>query len=299
MANARRALARAEVALRHDTAEADRQIASCLEIDRSNLLVWRDWLKILEFRGDTQGMVEVLGKLPATYPSSTDAELWEYVGLAFQAKNDLASAATALRRAVALQPSSPTNVYRLARVEQRLGETRLAAEHRRRSTVVRETIGKLTPTYLDYMDLVASKTATTIGGRNAAVPDFPSSSTRSVSSVTPRNGKKSPRDREDHLRHAWCGSASPDQREALARIFLDLKARKTITYRSGRREVLAWISKFRSPWNVSVRIQKLDIHGVWPRRLRLGSHPSLPSLPSVRDLFAPGRTSLEIPSTRS
>jgi tetratricopeptide (TPR) repeat protein len=166
--NARRALARAEVALRRDS-EADRQIATCLEADRSNLLVWRDWLKILEFRGDSPRMVEVLAKLPANYQASTDAELWEYIGLARQANNDLAGAAEALRRAVALQPASPTNVYRLARVEQRLGESKLAAEHRRRSNTVRETLGKVTAAYLEYMDLAASKSATTTERRNAAV----------------------------------------------------------------------------------------------------------------------------------
>ena len=33
------------------------------------------------------------------------------------------------------------------------------------------------------------------------------------------------------------------------------------------------------------------------RRFRLGSRSSLPSFPSVQGLFAPGRISLEIPST--
>jgi hypothetical protein len=37
----------------------------------------------------------------------------------------------------------------------------------------------------------------------------------------------------------------------------------------------------------------------WLRRLGLGSRTSLPSFPSVRGLFAPGRISLEIPSPSS
>jgi tetratricopeptide (TPR) repeat protein len=164
--DARRALARAELALRHDE-EADREIARCLQAEPGNFLVWRDWVRMLEIRGDNTAMAAALDRLPRKRQVCKDAEFWEYLGLARQAKGDLAGAAEALRRAVELKPYSPTSVYRLATVEQRMGEVKLAAEHRKRSTVIRESLDKLTNAYLDYMDLMDAKSSTTTERRNA------------------------------------------------------------------------------------------------------------------------------------
>ncbi len=50
-----------------------------------------------------------------------------------------------------------------------------------------------------------------------------------------------------------------------------------------------------SPWDVFLLIECSD-NAATGRCFRLGSHASFPSFPSVQGLFAPARTSLEIPS---
>jgi tetratricopeptide (TPR) repeat protein len=150
---ARRALASAEMELGRE-AEAKREIQACLKARPGDLRVWRDWLALLGKQGDRDALLAAVGQLPKA--ADGDPECWKFRGLAREKMGDFKGATEAYRRAIKLRADDETGLFRLAIVEQRLGERDRADAHRKRSQELREAHQQLRKAYDDYLDCTAS-----------------------------------------------------------------------------------------------------------------------------------------------
>ena len=72
-----RALARAELALGHRE-EADHHFEACLKGDPENPRVWRDYLNMLNDRGDFDALKSALGEVP--HAAEGDPDIWKLRG---------------------------------------------------------------------------------------------------------------------------------------------------------------------------------------------------------------------------
>jgi tetratricopeptide (TPR) repeat protein len=146
---ARRALALEEQLAGHEAA-ADRNMAACVAANPDDPAGWRTHLQILHHRGDREGMIAVLPRLPAS--ADGDAEVWKYRGLAREWVGDLAGALDAYGLAARLNPYEPEYLYKLATVEQRLGLLEPASEHARRSHQLRDALLRLREAFLAFLE---------------------------------------------------------------------------------------------------------------------------------------------------
>jgi tetratricopeptide (TPR) repeat protein len=151
--DARVALAKAEMA-RGNTAEATRQIQICLAARPQDLRGWRNWLLILSKGGDQAGLAAALKQLPEG--ADADAEIWTIRGLACERAGDWQGAADAYRQAVRLRPWADEAYYKLAIVEERLGEPTAAAADRQRQQALRGAREQLRQAYDAYVDATQS-----------------------------------------------------------------------------------------------------------------------------------------------
>jgi tetratricopeptide (TPR) repeat protein len=152
---ARRALAKAEQALGRP-AEATAQIQACLAARPDDLEVWRDWLAILQERGDTAALAEAVARLPKPASGDYDAPTWEAIGRVREAAGDHPGAAEAYRKAVLGQPHDADYHYRLALVEARLGNRDEARDHLDRSKVLRQARTDLVDAVIAYREALAT-----------------------------------------------------------------------------------------------------------------------------------------------
>jgi len=127
--NARRALARQAQTLGL-TEEADENIKICLKNNPKDPLVWRDWLAILQARGDFQALAVALADAPPE--ADSDAETWAEKALVRTHLGDLEGAAEAYRQAIARRGFEPNYYYRLSLLEQQSGHAEDAKSHRAR-----------------------------------------------------------------------------------------------------------------------------------------------------------------------
>jgi Flp pilus assembly protein TadD len=157
--DARRALARTEAALGNEV-EATRQMRTCLSQRPTDLTVWRDWLGILHNRNDMAALSAELARVPAHL--KTDAAIQELEGIVRQSAGDLAGALEAFRAAASSRPDDGEFLYRLGRVEGRLGRAQAARDHLARSKVLRDARTELRDALDDFV-------AATTPGRTAPV----------------------------------------------------------------------------------------------------------------------------------
>lgn len=156
---ARRALARAEQAVGRE-AEATATIEQCLKERPADLKVWRDWLTILQDRGDAPGLAAAVRQLPADHPDEYDPAVWEAIGRVREAEGDVQAAADAYRKAVQGRPRDEDFHYRLALVEARLGNREQAHEHLERSKELRKSRTELVDAVIAYREALAVAPAT-------------------------------------------------------------------------------------------------------------------------------------------
>lgn len=151
---ARRALARAEQAIGRE-AEATAVIARCLKERPDDLKTWRDWLKILQDRGDAPGLASAVAQLPGALSDEYDPETWEAIGRVREAEGDITAAAEAYRKAVLGKSHDEDFHYRLALVEARLGNRDEARDHLERSKVLRKARTDLVDAVIAYREALA------------------------------------------------------------------------------------------------------------------------------------------------
>ncbi|HEV3168423.1 MAG TPA: tetratricopeptide repeat protein [Isosphaeraceae bacterium] len=149
--DARRALARLEMSVGNGP-EATRQIKACLQARPDDATTWRDWLTILTKQGDRDGLQAAMAKLPAA--ADNDAEIWKLKGQLRERTRDWAGAADAYRKAMAIQPADEESLYRLAIVQERLGQRDEAAALRKRTSEMRAAREELRKAYDEYLDIL-------------------------------------------------------------------------------------------------------------------------------------------------
>jgi tetratricopeptide (TPR) repeat protein len=167
--HARHALARAEETL-GNTEEATRLIQQCLAEHPAEASTWRDWLRMLHNRGDTQGLEAAIATLPPA--ADQDAEIWQYRAIVKDRAGDLPAAGAALRQAVALDPYNADYRYRLSLIEQRLGNREAGRAEYARSRELREARNALKDVASEYRNHIAQ--------RRTAESTFPALVTRLV-----------------------------------------------------------------------------------------------------------------------
>jgi tetratricopeptide (TPR) repeat protein len=124
--NARRALARQAQALGL-TDEADENIKHFLKNNPKDPLVWRDWLGILQSRGDSLAIEKALAEAPPE--ADSNAEILAEKALVYTRSGDLEKASQTYRQAIARRGFEPNYYYRLALLEQQSGHPEDAKSH--------------------------------------------------------------------------------------------------------------------------------------------------------------------------
>ncbi len=149
-ANARRALGRAYAATGR-RAEADAQFRECLKRSPEDARAWRDYLTMLSEQGELDRFLEVLGHPPRS--ADEMAETWFFRATAAEKQQDWAKARHDLEKAIELHPYTPKYYYRLASVEDRLGERAKATEHRARTKRMNDARSEIAGAYATFLEL--------------------------------------------------------------------------------------------------------------------------------------------------
>ena len=143
-----RALARAELALGRP-AEASRHFQRCLKGQPDNPRCWRDYLNMLHEQGDLDALMAELARVPEV--GESEPEIWKIRGLMAEKAGDWTKAAHDYRMALERNPYVTAYHYRLAMVEERLGHSELAAEHRRKAEKLRASREHLSTAFSDFL----------------------------------------------------------------------------------------------------------------------------------------------------
>jgi tetratricopeptide (TPR) repeat protein len=143
------ALARLELGLNH-LAAATRLVDAVLKARPNEPPAWRDRLAILKLRGDDTGLRATLAQLPPS--CDQDPDIWKYRGLIREQDRDFRGAAEAYRRVVDLSPADEEGYFKLAHVQDVLGQRDQAAEHRRRYKAITDARRKLLKFYDVLLD---------------------------------------------------------------------------------------------------------------------------------------------------
>jgi tetratricopeptide (TPR) repeat protein len=146
---ARLALARAQMAV-GNADEATRNVEICLKARPGDSRAWREWLVILSKRGNDAELTSAITQLPES--AQADPEIWMIRASARERTGDWAGAADAYRQSIRLRPWSDEAHYKLAIVEDRLGERAAADEHRKRHRDLRDARDQLRQAYDAYLD---------------------------------------------------------------------------------------------------------------------------------------------------
>ncbi len=145
---ARRALAKAELALGHRP-EAEAQFLECRKRDPEQVRVWRDFLTMLLEQGDQERLVDLLDHPPRS--ADLEPETWFFRGMMAEKQGEWAQAKARFQKAIELHPFTPKYYFRLAAVENRLGEHASAAIHRKRTQQMNDARAQLASAYNDFL----------------------------------------------------------------------------------------------------------------------------------------------------
>ena len=144
-----RALARVEMALGRKE-DADRHFRLLLELEPEDPRAWRDYLTMLHDEGEEDAWTNALALVPPE--AETEPEIWRFRGLRKERDGDWKGAAEDYRQALERNPFLTSAHYRLAMVEERLGNRETAAEHRKRADTLRDARSELRLAYNDLLD---------------------------------------------------------------------------------------------------------------------------------------------------
>ena len=144
-----RALARAEQALgKFDDSERDFRL--CLKLAPNDGRVWRDYIAMLHERGDRKGCFAAVERAPRE--AEVEPEFLKFRAMAREDLGDYASAADCYRAAIERNPNVVEYHYKLAIVEERLGNREKAAEQRKLAKTLREARAELPKAYTDFLE---------------------------------------------------------------------------------------------------------------------------------------------------
>jgi tetratricopeptide (TPR) repeat protein len=147
---ARRALAKVKRALNFPE-EARRQLETCLEERPEDPHGWADYLDLLHAIGDLDGLRRAAQRLPAAaadYPP-----ILTHRARLLERDRRWPEAAELYRRILQGRPFESETYYRLALVEDRLGQREPAQAHRRRWQAMRAARTELNEAYQKVLDL--------------------------------------------------------------------------------------------------------------------------------------------------
>ena len=162
-----RALAQAELALGRKEA-ADRDFQICLARTPDDPRIWRDYLGMLYDLGNENDWKALLAKVPAS--AESEPQIWRFRGLLKEKTGDWAGAAEAYRTSLKHNPYVMSSHYRLAMVQERLGQRQSAAEHRKQADQLRDARSELRTAFIDVITADEAREKQTV-----ANPDLPTS----------------------------------------------------------------------------------------------------------------------------
>ena len=153
-----RAMANAELAIGQN-AEAVRDMEACLKNRPEDSRAWRDYLAMLQTLGEVDAFNAALARVPAS--AEVEPEIWLYRGQAKEREGDWSGAAVYLRQALELNPNLLNAHYRMAIVEERLGDHEKSAAHRKRWQELREARTQLREADAEYQSALSASAGTT------------------------------------------------------------------------------------------------------------------------------------------
>jgi tetratricopeptide (TPR) repeat protein len=156
-----RAMANAELAI-GQKAEAIRDMEACLRGRPEDSRAWRDYLTMLQSLGEIDAFNAALARVPAA--AEVEPEIWLFRGQARERDGDWSGAAAYFRQALDLNPNLLNAQYRLAVVEERLGQREQSAVHRKRWQELREARTQLNRADADYQAALAASLSGKPGG---------------------------------------------------------------------------------------------------------------------------------------
>ena len=137
--------------------EALHWVDSALSARPDHLAAWAERLAILEARGDRVGFQSEVARLPRSDAVDADGGLWLHRALARESAGDLAGAAEAYRRAIALQGDDESLLDRASKVDERLGDGESARLNRCRVESIREARLALPTVYGAFLDATGGR----------------------------------------------------------------------------------------------------------------------------------------------
>jgi hypothetical protein len=118
--------------------------------------------------GDQDTWAALLVKVPPA--TESESEIWRFRGLLKEKTGDWTGAGEAYRMALHLNPYVVASHYRLAMVEERLGQRASAGEHRKKADQLRDARGELRTAFNDVASAEKARETQT-----PANPDLPTS----------------------------------------------------------------------------------------------------------------------------
>lgn len=131
-------------------AEAMKHINECLSKRPEDPRAWRDYLSMLQQRGDTEELMAAVARIPRG--AETEPEIWKFRALLREKASDWAGAASAYREAIARNPFVSEYHYRLGISEGRLGHRQTAKQELDRSTELKDARLQLKDAYVAVFD---------------------------------------------------------------------------------------------------------------------------------------------------
>ena len=147
---ARHGLAKAQMAL-NQFDEARRNLATCIEERPEDPHCWTDYLDLLRDTGDLDGLRQAVGRLPESVAEHPG--VLKHRALLLEHDRKWAQSAELYRRILQARPFEREAYYRLALVEDRLGQHEPAQVHRQRSQAMRTARTELNDAYQKVRDL--------------------------------------------------------------------------------------------------------------------------------------------------
>jgi tetratricopeptide (TPR) repeat protein len=151
---ARRALAKVHLVL--SKPEEARQLAeACLRERPADRRIWADYLTILHDLGELDSLRLALSTVPAEL--ADEPALLKSRALVLERDRQWTEAATLYRQLIQAHPWEADAYYRLALVEERLGQSTSAREHRKKSETMRAARLELNVAFQEVLDLRKQK----------------------------------------------------------------------------------------------------------------------------------------------
>jgi tetratricopeptide (TPR) repeat protein len=154
---ARRALAKVNLVLSKPE-EAKELVESCVRDRPADPRIWADYLTVLNDLGELDSLRSALEQIPPEVLA--DSGILKSRAWVLERDRKWAEAASLYRQLIQAHPWEADAYYRLALVEERLGQTAAARDHRQKSEAMRAARQELTDVFQKVLDLRKEKQET-------------------------------------------------------------------------------------------------------------------------------------------